>query len=844
MAEVHRNLDHLYVRGFSETRGFHRGGGGAGKPLRKVDRCAHGAALKHSAEKVFATFDEKVATVDISDEELRATGTIIVLEGEESKYPLKLDSLNGFTGGRASKPKWLLLSVREAQNGHPETATVWVSDSYRSQFLKLFEDYLNDEKNTRTGRPKNEGLVANISRIRTAVLEDLWTSEGEPPRSGKQWWALWLDGSHEHVETWKGFVDAYELRARLSKYRFSDRLIVWVEASWEQLKILPVTSVPVTEIRRAQFIETVEDLSDDEQTEYIDDLSQRIVVAPDEMPAVCLLDTGVFRAHVLLEGSLSADDQHSIYGPSVTDAQIQGHGTAMAGLALFGNLDPLLEGSRRVTLHHRLESVRMWPRGDEQWVERRDYGTATVEAVNRPEATSPDRKRVFSLTLSDKPDVPGRPTLWSASVDALAVGTEIVRDNDELQLLSEPDPASARLIVVSVGNVPKYDSDYRKNCQNTLIQDPGQAWNALTVGAYTELTNAPSDPQYAGWRVLAESGDISPHTSTSCQFDKNRWPIKPDICMEGGNVLTDDAGMFETRLPSLSLRTTGRKSNVGITSANATSAATAQASRLAALTMQRYPLYWPETVRGLLTHSAEWTDSMIQQLKTDHRKSTRQDLLRQFGWGVPSEEAVLNSGRNAVTLIIQDHFTPFSGDRYTMRQFRLHPLPWPTDVLQQLGDSEVRLRVTLSYFVEPSASRRGWRNKYQYASHGLRFDLQGRLENQAEFIKRINQEAQNEEHGSRPNESGRWFLGAQGRHLGSLHQDDWTGAGAELAHCNNVAVYPVGGWWKNNRRKDRRDQPVRYALLISLQTERQDVDLYTPIATQLQVPVPTEIPAL
>ncbi|WP_143277974.1 S8 family serine peptidase, partial [Brachybacterium alimentarium] len=280
-----------------------------------------------------------------------------------------------------------------------------------------------------------------------------------------------------------------------------------------------------------------------------------------------------------------------------------------------------------------------------------------------------------------------------------------------------------------------------------------------------------------------------------------------------------------------------------LTSANATSAAAAQASRLATLAMGRYPSYWPETVRGLLTHSAEWTESMVQQLGTDDTKTARQTLLRQFGWGVPSEEDVLNSGRGAVTLIAQDSFVPFSGNTYSMRHFRLHPLPWPTDVLQSLGATEVRLRVTLSYFIEPSASRRGWRNKYQYASHGLRFDLQGRLENQTEFVQRVNREAQNEEGGSRPSESDRWFLGERGRHLGSLHQDEWTGTGAELAHCNNVAVYPVGGWWKNNSRKDRRDLPVRYALLLSLQTKQQGVDLYTPIATQLHIPVMAEIPA-
>jgi hypothetical protein len=52
---------------------------------------------------------------------------------------------------------------------------------------------------------------------------------------------------------------------------------------------------------------------------------------------------------------------------------------------------------------------------------------------------------------------------------------------------------------------------------------------------------------------------------------------------------------------------------------------------------------------------------------------------------------------------------------------------------------------------------------------------------------------------------------------------------------------PVGGWWKRNQRKDRLDLPVRYALLVSLKTHEQGIDLYTPIATQLRIPVATEI---
>jgi hypothetical protein len=166
----------------------------------------------------------------------------------------------------------------------------------------------------------------------------------------------------------------------------------------------------------------------------------------------------------------------------------------------------------------------------------------------------------------------------------------------------------------------------------------------------------------------------------------------------------------------------------------------------------------------------------------------------------------------------------------------------------------VSLRVTLSYFVEPNPSRRGWRRRYAYASHSLRFDLKAPRETDADFVARVNRAAGQEESSDggpaegyfMPRPSGgnaRWLIGPNQRNTGSLHQDVWDGYGAELAACDKVAVYPVGGWWKNNARKDRVDLPIRYALLISLATREQGVDLYTPIANELRVPVPVAIPS-
>ncbi|WFF08720.1 S8 family peptidase [Micromonospora sp. WMMD1076] len=850
MADELRHLDHLYIIERAADEDFHRGGQGNPK-IRPVEHRAHGLAVGEQLDQAFSEADQERHALSVSVEELRALGTVIVLEGTDAAYPLQLDSLNRHTKHRKTprQPMWLLLSVHPATDDEPERATVWVADAHRAAFLKLFEDYLTQlstkaaQKNWTTpdGNPANQALVANIGRIRRAILEDLWTSADEPPRSGTHWWELWLEAAELNRDAFDKFLATYRLRSVPRTVTFYDRVVVWVQATWEQLQVLPFLSVPIAEIRRPEFIDSFEDLPVGEQNEYVQDLAARITPAGVDAPAVCHLDTGVFRTHLLLRDSLSTGDQHSIMGESGTD--VNGHGTSMAGLALYGNLDGPLATNEPVRLVHRLESVRMWPGSGEQQTDPLDYGTATANAVALPEITAA-RRRVFCLPLSTTPDKPGEPTLWSATVDALATGTDIVRDGPTLRLLTTPDESAARLIVVAAGNVDSYQLDHRAESDTSAIEDPAQAWNALTVAAHTDLDALPGNPDYDGWKPMAKAGELSPHSRTSVMFAPRRWPIKPDICMEGGNVLSDGAGGFEDRHPLFSLRSTGSANDMRLASANATSAAAAQASRLAALTMARYPEYWPETVRGLLTHSAEWTPPMEAELRSKSGKAGRLNLLRRYGWGVPTEAAVLYSTEQAVTLVSQDRFVPFDGD-YRMQRFRLHTLPWPADVLSNIGDTSVRLRITLSYFIEPSASRRGWRQRYLYPSHGLRFDLQSSLETQTEFVRRINRDAGDDEEGTSRTgtTTDRWFIGPSQRHLGSLHQDEWTGTGQELAACNSIAVYPTGGWWKNNRRSDRTNLPVRYALIVSLRTHGQDIDLYTPIANELRVPVLTTIAA-
>ena|SRR5664279_4265062 len=77
----------------------------------------------------------------------------------------------------------------------------------------------------------------------------------------------------------------------------------------------------------------------------------------------------------------------------------------------------------------------------------------------------------------------------------------------------------------------------------------------------------------------------------------------------------------------------------------------------------------------------------------------------------------------------------------------------------------------------------------------------------------------------------------ESRTSGSLHTDIWGGTAADLAERGFIAVYPVGGWWKEQKKRDHSERGARYALIVSIETPNQDVDIWTPVAQQIGVDV-------
>ncbi|WP_235664137.1 MULTISPECIES: S8 family peptidase [Pseudomonas syringae group] len=729
----------------------------------------------------------------------------------------------------ANKPNGIeLLNYKE--EGGKGFATVFVPDGKLDYFERVIIEYLDDRKGS-TGRSlDHKALVNTIQSIHVAQLEALWTdAPAFFPTDENEiiWWEAWLPVRDNRDLVAAGFMQAAQLlgiRVLEGRLNFPERTVLTIQCSKAQLQQSVLTLNSIAELRRAkETADFFDSFTPAEQHEWAAELLGRTTfTASEHTPHICILDTGVNHGHPLLTPALVEPDLHTIEPDWGVDDR-HGHGTSMAGLALYGDLTHTLRSAEPLIIEHRLESVKLLPSDGANAGDEKNFGFNTVEAVSRAEITAPLRTRLFSMAVTtvDGRDR-GRPSSWSSALDRLAFD-------------ADAQGASPRLFVVSAGNIRESSEWMDYPSSNTLmgICDPAQAWNSLTVGAFTDLVELPP-----GLRAVAAKGGLSPFSTTSQNWISH-YPLKPDVLFEGGNLIHDEL-LGPATAGELSLLTThNHPVDRHLTLATATSAATSLCSRMVAQLMAAYPGRWPESIRALIVHSAEWTDAMKQMFLPQNRNPTKQDyerLVRHCGFGVPSLERAQWSASNSLTLIVEDTLQPFKklrGKDPSPREMHLHELPWPKDELEALGATDVEMTVTLSYFIEPNPSARG-RSRYRYESHGLRFDVKRPTEDVPRFRARVNAAALDDENGV-PNHDNdpAWTLGKQRRHRGSLHQDTWKGTAAELASRGYLAVYPSLGWWKTRGALERYDSPARYALIISIKVPEVDTDIYSVIAAKI-----------
>ena len=847
-------LDHLFAGGFTDTKNFKSMlSAPPTRPTQHRDRARHGAGLMAQLQGLKRRV-EQLRTTRVDAGFSADQGVAISLE---ISPPGALDA--------GTKLEWKRdgIEVLNITNpGEGEVITVFVPDGKLAAFEKRVAEYLIEDVRPRKPggvlKPKNASLINAISTFRQAAFAELWTDHAPLPLEQETnhftvWLRLGKSTSQAVATAFRVAAAPLGIDVQPGYISFPGRVVLAVQASRTALERSIQLLDLVAEIRStspsaAYFLA---DLKPYEQAPWVQDLAQRTVYpAPEGVPFVTLLDTGVNRAHPLLDPLIGASDLHSVGQGWLTTDQ-HGHGSSMAGVALYGDLRVPLTSQDHHFVYHRLESVKILP--DQGANSPRLYGWTANEAIRLVEAAAPGRKRTFAMMTTASGPTAGMPSEWSATIDRLAFGL----NGDSLSALDLPAIVDKkpllvpRLFVLAAGNIPWHQwHGYPASNDLETIEDPAQAWNALTVGAYTTQITFDQN-KWPSLTTIAPQGALAPASRTSVGWSRS-WPHKPDVVAEGGNACLDGRAAQSVTVGPEDLRvlSISHEPHRGLLAETGdTSAATAEVARLCSLLHHRYPTFWPETIRALVVDGAQHTSVMLQQKPAEQGQLAREALVGRYGYGRVRPEVSLNSSPHRPTVVLQESIVPYirDGAKRKLGHINLHKLPWPRHELEALGESQVDLKVTLSYFIQPNPSRRGWQGKFRYQNFALRFAIRAASETSERFHQRINKIERDEmgdlREDSMPDpDSAGWFLRSRLRSRGSLHSDTWSGTATALANKSEIAVFPVGGWWKEIGAMLEEDVEMRYALVVSLELRNNaDVDIYTPIANAIATTIVTEI---
>src|SRR5690606_18921702 len=124
-------------------------------------------------------------------------------------------------------------------------------------------------------------------------------------------------------------------------------------------------------------------------------------IGTDNNLAICILDTGINRLNPLLTNFVHPNSLLTCNPTWGTNDHL-GHGTQMAGLALYGDLSSALLSTHRLDVPSVLESVKILPPPSLGHTEANLYGNVTEEAVSRATILEPNKERIVCMAVASK----------------------------------------------------------------------------------------------------------------------------------------------------------------------------------------------------------------------------------------------------------------------------------------------------------------------------------------------------------------------------------------------------------------------------------------------------------
>ena len=390
------------------------------------------------------------------------------------------------------------------------------------------------------------------------------------------------------------------------------------------------------------------------------------VISPaDDASGILVIDSGVQRGHPLLGPALGdaevfPDPKHAIItgGPDDGDIKTGGHGTGVAGIAIYGDVAECLK--------NKSFQPQVW---------------------------------LFSARVTDEnneydPDLLLEIQLETAMGDSRLIDQE---GQKQFRLAAKIDEIAYKLqhknllFVISAGNFI-YDAeaellpkDYPKYLlsESARIIEPATAAIALTVGSLSMGTGSLQYPEDARRHPITKMrGYPSPFTRTGLSVD---GMIKPELVDFGGDYILDGNRVIDNEWGAAVITLNKNYQSASLFKAYiGTSFAAPRVANLAAKLFTKFPNASSNLIRALIADSAILPGDMPDEIAADSEQK-----LKIYGYGQPNFQLAAYSQENRVLLLADN-------EEISVGNFRVYEIPpLPENFLNTKGRKT--LAITLAF---------------------------------------------------------------------------------------------------------------------------------------------------
>jgi len=433
---------------------------------------------------------------------------------------------------------------------------------------------------------------------------------------------------------------------------------------------------------------------------------------PESATAIAILDSGILSNHPLLEKAV-ADE---IAVPLLYDNKIQedkpqddvGHGTKVAGIALFGDIKKCIEDKRFKHEIWILSAKVMFKEENlitgelEAKYEENELLEHQLEKTVRYFAKNYHNCKVVNISFGDnykKMFGQKRQFALATLIDELAKELDIV-------------------FTISAGNLYPEPHDFPDGYPNYLIEenekvkiiDPASSAYAITVGSITQefgpLNRDPGDIFYSP----ALTNYPAPFT---CVGPGYKGMIKPELVEEGGNIIYASFDPRKTENIGGKLIVLNPKwieDGKLFTVDYGTSFSAPKIAHYIARLFNQFPNYSTNLIKALLIASARIPSdrpSPLDKISFNDTDANLMDLLKIYGYGKPNFESAVASDSNRVLL--------FAENRIKLDSVHLYYFYLPREFIETPGEKEIS--VVLVY--NPPIRR----NRIDYMGVSMEFHL-------------------------------------------------------------------------------------------------------------------------